>query len=101
MICGISFQTHLYLVENKLPKEPEPIADEDDIYIRDLPTDPENNAYIDKKAIHEIEPISDYSQWSDFKPDPFDVKIQTSYEDFHLTNDQKKFWSEYVHSSII
>jgi len=91
----------MYLVEQNQPKQPESIVDEDDIYIRNLPKDPENNAYISKKAIHEIEPISDYSQWSDFKPDTFDVKIQTSYEDFHLTGDQKKFWSEYVHSSII
>ena len=91
----------MFLVENNVPKEPEAIEDEDDIFIRNLPTDPENNEYINKKAIHELEPISDFSQWSDFKPNSFDAKIQTSYEDFHLSTDQKKFWSEYIHSSII
>lgn len=91
----------VFLVENNVPKEPESIEDEDDIYIRNLPSDQENSEYINKKAIHELEPISDFSQWSDFKPNSFDAKIQTSYEDFHLSNEQKKFWSEYIHSSII
>ena len=78
-----------------------PILDEDDDYIRDLPLDPENKEYINKKSIDEIKPLSVFSNLDEFKPYSLDLKIQTSYEDFHLSTDQEKFWSEYVHSSII